>query len=56
LSQQTYLLSEFARQAPHYEIPTLSRGVVHAHCYHTSVLKTDAEKAVLSKIDSTTRC
>jgi len=52
LGQQTYLLSEFlAKQAPDFAPPRLERkALVHVHCHHKSVLKYDAEEALLRKL------
>ncbi|HEX8989797.1 MAG TPA: FAD-binding and (Fe-S)-binding domain-containing protein [Rhodocyclaceae bacterium] len=52
LSEQTFLLSEFiernAKGAPLGSLPR--RALVHAHCHHKAVLKTDAEEAVLKRL------
>jgi FAD/FMN-containing dehydrogenase/Fe-S oxidoreductase len=52
LAQQTFLLSEFLmQQVPDYQPPQLPRrAVVHGHCHHKSVLKMDAETALLDRM------
>lgn len=52
LSRQVFLLSEFLQhQAPRFPFRQLGRkAVVHAHCHHQAVLKTDAERAVLDRL------
>jgi FAD/FMN-containing dehydrogenase/Fe-S oxidoreductase len=52
LGQQTYLLSEFlAKEAPDFAPPRLARkALVQLHCHHKSVLKHDAEEALLQKL------
>jgi FAD/FMN-containing dehydrogenase/Fe-S oxidoreductase len=52
LSEQTFLLSEFLdREAKNVSFGSLRRrAVVHAHCHHKAVLKTDAEEAMLQRI------
>jgi Fe-S oxidoreductase len=52
LSQQTFLLSEFlSRKLKDYQPPQLHRkALVHAHCHHKAVLKTDDEIAILEKL------
>ncbi|MGE5470522.1 MAG: FAD-binding and (Fe-S)-binding domain-containing protein [Bacteroidota bacterium] len=52
LSEQVYLLSEFIEEKlPDFSFGTLKRkAVVHAHCHHKAVLKTDAEEAVLQRL------
>jgi Fe-S oxidoreductase len=52
LSSQVYLLSEFlARKAPAFPFGRLERkAVVHAHCHHQAVLKTDALREVLERM------
>ena len=50
LRQQVFLLSEFLEQR-RYTPPKLDRhAIVHAHCHHKAVLKTDAEEAVMHKL------
>jgi FAD/FMN-containing dehydrogenase/Fe-S oxidoreductase len=50
LQQQVFLLSEFLEQH-RYMPPRLERrAIVHAHCHHKALLKTEAEEAVLRKI------
>ncbi|HZS03924.1 MAG TPA: heterodisulfide reductase-related iron-sulfur binding cluster [Blastocatellia bacterium] len=52
LKGQTFLLSEFLEEkAPDFQPPKLERrAVVHGHCHHKSVMKMDAEEAVLRKM------
>jgi Fe-S oxidoreductase len=52
LSKQVYLLSEFlAHKAPAFPFRELKRkAVVHAHCHHQAVLKTDALRELLKRI------
>lgn len=52
LSQQTLLLSEFVmRHVPDANLPRHERtALVHGHCHHKSVLKFDAEAAVLRRL------
>ncbi len=55
LSQQVFLLSEFldneAKEAIGFPFPQMARrAVVHAHCHHKSILKMDAEQAVMQKL------
>jgi FAD/FMN-containing dehydrogenase/Fe-S oxidoreductase len=52
LSRQTFLLSEFLEN--YKDLIPLSRlerkAIVHGHCHHKSVLKMNAEEAVLSRM------
>ncbi|TFV91522.1 FAD-binding oxidoreductase [Oxalobacteraceae bacterium OM1] len=52
LASLVFLLSEFIeRQADQKQFPQLQRkAVVHGHCHHKSVLKMDAETAVLKRL------
>jgi FAD/FMN-containing dehydrogenase/Fe-S oxidoreductase len=52
LKAQTLLLSEFLEQkAAHSSLPRLGRkALVQGHCHHKSVLRFDAEQAVLKKL------
>ena len=52
LSEQTLLLSDFLEQkAPDFQPPKLKmKAVVHGHCHHKSIMKMDAEEAVLKKM------
>lgn len=52
LSEQTFTLGEFFRKfAPHYEFPKLERkALVHGHCHHKAVMKTEAETELLHKL------
>lgn len=50
LQKQVVLLSEFLEQR-RYTPPVLGgRAIVHAHCHHKALLKTEAEEAVLHKL------
>ncbi len=54
LSQQVVLLSEFIEnRAAHFDFPSLKKrkAIVQGHCHHQAVLKMDAEKSVLKKLD-----
>ena len=52
LSRQTFLLSEFLESYKNLiPVPKLQRkAIVHGHCHHKSVLKMDAEWAILSRM------
>jgi FAD/FMN-containing dehydrogenase/Fe-S oxidoreductase len=52
LRAQTLLLSEFLEQkADHVELPRIERKVlVQGHCHHKSLLRFDAESAVMKKM------
>jgi FAD/FMN-containing dehydrogenase/Fe-S oxidoreductase len=52
LADQTSLLSEFLeRRIGRYAPPKLAaKALVHGHCHHKSILKMDAEEAVLGKL------
>jgi FAD/FMN-containing dehydrogenase/Fe-S oxidoreductase len=52
LSRQVFLLSEFlARKAPAFPFARVKRkAIVHAHCHHQAVLKTDALREVLERL------
>src|SRR5207302_345602 len=52
LNQQTFLLSEFLnKKVKDYQPPPLQRkALVHAHCHHKAVMKTDDEEAILKKL------
>ena len=49
LAQSTYTLSEFiTREGDRFPLPSLRRkAIVQAHCHHKSVMRFDAEEAVL---------
>ncbi len=51
LTKQVFTLSEFLEsKAPDFKIPQLKKkAIVHGHCHHKSIMKMDAEKAVLKK-------
>jgi Fe-S oxidoreductase len=50
MSNQTFVLSEFLERNG-YEPPSLTRSaLVQGHCHHKSVLKMDAEQALMSKV------
>ena len=52
LKEQTFLLSEFLeKKAQQHSLPQLRRkALVQGHCHHKSVLKFDAESAVLRRL------
>jgi Fe-S oxidoreductase len=52
LQKQVFLLSEFLeRRTDGFPFPQLQRrAIVHGHCHHKSVLKMDAEEAVMKKL------
>jgi Fe-S oxidoreductase len=52
LSRQTFLLSEFLENYKNLiPLPRLERkAIVHGHCHHKSVLKMNAEEAVLRRV------
>ena len=51
LQKQTYVLSEFLKQAKHYESPRLERkAVVHGHCHQKSTLNFESEEQILCDI------
>ena len=52
LSRQSFLLSEFLENYKNLiPLPKLERkAIVHGHCHHKSVLKMNAEEAVLSRV------
>jgi FAD/FMN-containing dehydrogenase/Fe-S oxidoreductase len=52
LGRQTFLLSDFLEQkAADFRPPKLkTKAVVHGHCHHKSIMKMDAEEAVLRKM------
>jgi FAD/FMN-containing dehydrogenase/Fe-S oxidoreductase len=52
LKEQTLLLSEFLeKKAPHYQPPRVSgKALVQGHCHHKSLLRFEAEDAVLKKL------
>lgn len=52
LQGQTFLLSEFLQgKAPQFQVPKLARkALVHGHCHHKSLMKMDAEVALLKKM------
>ncbi|HEX7634709.1 MAG TPA: FAD-linked oxidase C-terminal domain-containing protein [Noviherbaspirillum sp.] len=52
LRAQVFLLSEYLdARIEGFPFPKLARrAVVHAHCHHKSVLKTDAEESVMKKL------
>jgi FAD/FMN-containing dehydrogenase/Fe-S oxidoreductase len=53
LKEQTFLLSEFLeKKAKDFQLPKLKRkAVVHGHCHHKSLMKMDAEEAILKKMN-----
>jgi Fe-S oxidoreductase len=52
LSQQVWLFSDFlVRKAPAFPFAAVKRkAVVHAHCHHQSVLKTDSLREMLERL------
>jgi FAD/FMN-containing dehydrogenase/Fe-S oxidoreductase len=52
LHEQAFLLGQFLHQrVEDYEPPKLRRkAVIHGHCHHKSLVKMDAEKAILDKL------
>ena len=52
LSEQVFLLSDFlVRKAPSFPFARVkSKAVVHAHCHHQAVLKTDALRELLERL------
>ncbi|HEX7422019.1 MAG TPA: FAD-linked oxidase C-terminal domain-containing protein [Thermoanaerobaculia bacterium] len=51
LARSTMTLSEFIQSEPGFAVPSLKRkALVQAHCHHKSVMRFDAEDAVLRKI------
>jgi Fe-S oxidoreductase len=52
LAKQTLLLSEFLeKEAPDYHPPRINaKALVQGHCHHKSVLRFDAENAILKKL------
>jgi FAD/FMN-containing dehydrogenase/Fe-S oxidoreductase len=52
LARQTFLFSEFLEQkAKHFELPPLPRqALLHGHCHHKSIMKMNAEEAVLNRM------
>jgi Fe-S oxidoreductase len=50
MSNQTFVLSEFLERNG-YDPPSLTRSaLVQGHCHHKSVLKMEAEQAIMSKV------
>jgi FAD/FMN-containing dehydrogenase/Fe-S oxidoreductase len=52
LCKQVFLLSEFVQQnQENFQFPSLHRrATVHGHCHHKSVLKMNAEEAVMERL------
>jgi Fe-S oxidoreductase len=52
LKKQTFVLSEFLeREAKHFKLPQLQRSaIVHMHCHHKAILRTEHEEAILKKL------
>lgn len=52
LREQTFTLAEFLEQkAPDFKVPELKRkAVVHGHCHHKAVMKTEAEEKLLGSL------
>ncbi len=53
LSEQTFLLSEFLeKETPNFSYPKLHRkAILHGHCHHKALMKLDAEKSILQKME-----
>jgi Fe-S oxidoreductase len=53
LADSTFLLSEFlSHQAPQFQPPRLKRkAIVQGHCHHKAIMRLDAEKEVMTKMD-----
>jgi Fe-S oxidoreductase len=51
LSRSTFTLSELIQRDPNFPVPQLKRKVlVQAHCHHKSVMRFDAEDAVMKRM------
>lgn len=52
LKQQTFTLAEFLeKKAPNFKVPELKRkAVVHGHCHHKAVMKTEPEEKLLGNM------
>jgi FAD/FMN-containing dehydrogenase/Fe-S oxidoreductase len=52
LKKQTFVLSEFLeREAKHFKLPQLQRrAIVHMHCHHKAILRTEPEEAILQQL------
>ena len=52
LRENTFTLAEFLeKKAPDFKVPTLTRkAVMHAHCHHKAVMKTEAETQLLNNM------
>jgi FAD/FMN-containing dehydrogenase/Fe-S oxidoreductase len=52
LAENSYMISEFIQKfAPHYKFPPLhKKALVHGHCHHKTVLKFEAENALLKRL------
>ena len=51
LARSSMTLSEFIQREPEFVVPSLKRkALVQAHCHHKSVMRFDAEDAVLRRI------
>jgi Fe-S oxidoreductase len=52
LSKQTYMFSDFIiEKCPDYKLPEiLKKAIIHNHCHHKAVLKTEKETELLKKL------
>ncbi|WP_338875115.1 FAD-binding and (Fe-S)-binding domain-containing protein [Spirosoma sp. SC4-14] len=52
LREQTFTLAEFLeKKAPDFKLPELKRkAIVHGHCHHKAVMKTEAEEKLLGDL------
>jgi len=52
IRQQVFTIGEFLEKyAPGFEVPQLNqKAVMHGHCHHRAIMKTDNEKNVLKKV------
>jgi FAD/FMN-containing dehydrogenase/Fe-S oxidoreductase len=52
LSKQTYMFSDFMiEKCPDYKLPEIfKKALVHIHCHHKAVIKTDKETELLKKL------
>ena len=53
LREQTFTLAEFLeKKAPDFKVPELKRkAVVHGHCHHKAVMKTEAEEKLMGQME-----
>ncbi|HTR29728.1 MAG TPA: FAD-binding and (Fe-S)-binding domain-containing protein [Puia sp.] len=52
LHRQVFTLAEFlAKKAPDFKVPELkSKAIVHVHCHHKAIVKTDSDVALFKKM------